>query len=169
MLKAKEVLPVTDGERIKAARKKAGMTQKELADKLGIPYQGISQYERGIRNPKIATMKKIAIALNIPPSQLISEDVLFRYEEYEDLAHDIKQELISDAGSPEEYEEAITKTTDIQEDLVRSYYKNERLKFVETAFNWLNPKGQRKVIRYIQEIIKDPQYRNNAESKNGDK
>ena len=63
---------MTVGERIKAARKKAGMTQKELADKLGIPYQGISQYERGIRKPKIDTLVKIADSLGVTLEELLS-------------------------------------------------------------------------------------------------
>ena len=65
---------MTVGERIKAARKKAGMTQKELADKLGIPYQGISQYERGIRNPKIDTLVKIADILDVSTDYLLCRD-----------------------------------------------------------------------------------------------
>ena len=77
---------MTVGECIKAARKKAGMTQKELADKLGIPYQGISQYERGIRNPKIATVKKIAEALQVSPSELIPGEILASYDAFEILA-----------------------------------------------------------------------------------
>ena len=51
---------MTTGERIKAARKKAGMTQAELAEKLEIPFQSVSQWERDIRNPKKETLEKIA-------------------------------------------------------------------------------------------------------------
>lgn len=57
---------MTVGERIKLARKKAGMTQADLAQKLGIPFQGVSQWERDIRNPKIETLRRIAEALNCP-------------------------------------------------------------------------------------------------------
>ena len=35
------------GEKIKLARKRAGLTQKELGEKLGITYQQIGQYENG--------------------------------------------------------------------------------------------------------------------------
>lgn len=66
---------MTIGESIKMARKKAGLTQKALADKLGIPYQGISQYERGIRNPKLETLERIASALEIPLEDLLSDKV----------------------------------------------------------------------------------------------
>lgn len=64
---------MTTGERIKAARKKAGMTQAELALKLDIPFQSISQWERDIRKPKKETIAKIADALNIHPVELSSE------------------------------------------------------------------------------------------------
>lgn len=65
---------MTTGQRIKAARKKAGMTQAELAAKLHIPYQSISQWERGVRNPKIETIGKIADALNVSTFEIIGSD-----------------------------------------------------------------------------------------------
>ena len=54
---------MTFAERLKSMRKKRNLTQKELADILGIPYQGISQYERGVRQPKYQTIERIAKAL----------------------------------------------------------------------------------------------------------
>ena len=58
------------GTRIRAARENAGMTQSELAKKLNIPYQGIGQWERGVRTPKIETLKRISSALGVSFSQL---------------------------------------------------------------------------------------------------
>lgn len=52
------------GDRIKQVRIKVGMTQAELAKRLGVTPQAISQYERGIKKPKIGTLRKIATALN---------------------------------------------------------------------------------------------------------
>lgn len=51
------------GQRIRDARKKAGMTQAELAEKLGISYVGVSQWERDIRNPKQETIQRLSDAL----------------------------------------------------------------------------------------------------------
>ena len=56
---------MTTGELIKDARKKAGLTQKELGEKLGISYQTIAQWENNLRNPKQETLQRIANALNI--------------------------------------------------------------------------------------------------------
>lgn len=50
------------------------MTQSELAQKLNIPFQSISQWERDIRNPKYETLKRIAAALNIPIHELITDE-----------------------------------------------------------------------------------------------
>ena len=58
MTTAKEI-----GIGIKNARLSVGITQAELARRLGVTPQAISQYERGEKKPKIETIKKIADAL----------------------------------------------------------------------------------------------------------
>lgn len=58
---------MTTGERIRQARKSAGMTQAELAHKLGISAAGIAQWENDLRNPKIETLRKLADALGLRP------------------------------------------------------------------------------------------------------
>lgn len=53
------------GSRIKMARERQNMTQKELAEKMGTTPQNISQYERGIRNPKLETRERLAKVLSV--------------------------------------------------------------------------------------------------------
>lgn len=53
------------GKSIKAARKAAGLTQKELAQKLGISFQSVAQWENDLRRPKFETIQKIADALGV--------------------------------------------------------------------------------------------------------
>ena len=54
--------------RIKEAREAAGLTQAQLAKIVGTTSQNISQYERGLRKPKIEMMKKLADALGCSAS-----------------------------------------------------------------------------------------------------
>lgn len=54
---------ISIAEKIKGVRELAGLTQAQLAEKVGTTPQNISQYERGIRNPKYGTLCKIADAL----------------------------------------------------------------------------------------------------------
>ena len=65
---------MTTGQRIRNARKKLGLTQSELAKRLEVPFQSISQWERDIRNPKIETLQRIADALKIPISTFLTSD-----------------------------------------------------------------------------------------------
>ena len=60
------------GELIKQARIAQGLTQADLAERLNVTPQAISQYERGVKNPKIETVKKIATALCVPWFELYS-------------------------------------------------------------------------------------------------
>lgn len=59
------------GELIRAARKKKGWTQSDLAYKLGINPVGIVQWEQNRRNPKFETRQKIARALDIDITELM--------------------------------------------------------------------------------------------------
>ena len=56
---------MTTGNKIKEARKKAKLSQKELGIKLGVSQAMIGQYESGKRKPKLETLDKIANALNV--------------------------------------------------------------------------------------------------------
>ncbi len=60
------------GQNIKALRKKEGLTQEQLAKKIGISTITIRQYENGLRTPKYSTVESIAKALDCSVSELIN-------------------------------------------------------------------------------------------------
>lgn len=66
------------GENIKEARKKVGLTQSKLGEKLGVSGAMIAAWENGKRNPKPETIEKIANALGVPIWELHSTDELIR-------------------------------------------------------------------------------------------
>lgn len=55
-------------------RKQRGETQRSLAAKVGVTDTAISNYEIGIREPRLKTLKKIASALECSVSELIEDD-----------------------------------------------------------------------------------------------
>lgn len=63
---------MTTGEKIKTLRQKKGLTQKQLGDLCGMADSAIRRYENGRAKPKIETLQKIADALDIKISELIS-------------------------------------------------------------------------------------------------
>lgn len=56
---------------VKDARKKAGFTQIELAEKIGVAQQQLARWETGGRNPKLDALRKIATACGVPLDDLI--------------------------------------------------------------------------------------------------
>ena len=59
------------GDRIRETRVNKGLTQQQVADSIGVTYQNISQYERGLRKPKNETLLQIADALGVSVYELI--------------------------------------------------------------------------------------------------
>jgi len=62
---------MTIAERIRAARKAAGLTQKELGERMGVSSVAVTQYESGKRIPKVDTLQRIADALGIDIGVLV--------------------------------------------------------------------------------------------------
>jgi transcriptional regulator with XRE-family HTH domain len=58
------------GKVINALRKQAGISQEELAFRASIDRTYISQIERGVGNPSLLIVFKIAQALNTPMASL---------------------------------------------------------------------------------------------------
>ncbi len=59
------------GERLKEVRLKKDMSQGDIARKLGVHRSYISGIERGVRNPTIKNIEKIAAALGVSPHTLL--------------------------------------------------------------------------------------------------
>jgi transcriptional regulator with XRE-family HTH domain len=55
-------------------RTKKEMTQEELAQSCGISRQRITNYEIGIREPNLDTLKKLATALEVTVDELLRDE-----------------------------------------------------------------------------------------------
>ncbi len=60
------------GEHLRSLRKKAGLSQEEVADRAGIHVTYLSGVERGLRNPSIMNVSRLAQALDVPTKELFS-------------------------------------------------------------------------------------------------
>lgn len=60
------------GERIRSLRKQKGLTQEELASRLGLQKSAVAKYENGrVTNIKRATLFKMAEILEVSPGELM--------------------------------------------------------------------------------------------------
>ena len=58
------------GKHLKEIRLKKGLTQEQLADIAGMHFTYIGQIERGVRNPSLVNLHKLAKALKISAGEL---------------------------------------------------------------------------------------------------
>lgn len=59
------------GTRIKLLRKNAGLTQREMATRLGLSYSTYSNYENNLREPGLDVITKIAKELNVTIADIL--------------------------------------------------------------------------------------------------
>ncbi|MBR0337914.1 MAG: helix-turn-helix transcriptional regulator [Ruminococcus sp.] len=79
---------MTFGEKIKAERKKLGLTQIELGERIGVTNRVITSYENGKSFPRTReAYKKIADALGVNVNYLLSDDDAFVMEAEEQFGY----------------------------------------------------------------------------------
>ena len=61
------------GEKLKATRTRRLLTQDELAERAGVSQSTIANIERDNAEPQFRTIRKLAKALDIEPTELLGE------------------------------------------------------------------------------------------------
>lgn len=128
-------------DNIKIYREKQGLSQRALAEKLGISQAAVSQFENGKNPPKIDTLQKIANALDVDINSLLEDTdsplvrAVNRSGESSALFDSIKQSHL---------------TKSIQ-------FKNIDIELIK-LFHQLNSKGKEKVIDYTFDLTNNPDY-----------
>jgi len=64
--------PVSIGDRIRDARKRAALSQVDLAQKVGVTQPAVANWESGVHDPRRVMLAKIAEALSVSPDWLAS-------------------------------------------------------------------------------------------------
>ena len=66
---------MTFGQKVKALRKNLGITQEQLADRVGRGKSYICNIEKGTRTTTLENLPALAEALEVPISELMGEDI----------------------------------------------------------------------------------------------
>ena len=125
----------TIGDAIRNERKKCNITQKELAERLGVSASMIAQYETGKRKPKLETVRRLAEALDVPMGDLVAN-----WSDYS------TSEII----------------TDLEEN-GRAVHLNRQARLIARYYEELNALGQSKAIEQVEMLTKIPEYQKEKE------
>lgn len=130
-------------DKIRRARLRKGITQNQIAEKIGISQPTYAQWENGKRKPKLETLKKIADALEVPVSTL--------YDDYE---------FVDPGEGLTEDQKAKQKAHD-QEHLkvIKKTYGAKNEDKLLHNFNAVNEEGQQKIVEYSNDIAENPKYK----------
>ena len=132
---------MTRGERIRQKRKEAGITQKELAARINVTPQLISQYENDIKQPKLETMYRIAIALGIRLEDLIGLKTFETAAEFEQSHSALAAEM---SQNPQDCDSLVVHRKEHYL-LIQSEEKDQ----LDRAFNKLNKAGQQLAVERV--------------------
>lgn len=126
------LIEMSQNERIKKIRQYKGLTQKEVAQKMGVSVQSYSQYETGKRTPTRKTLDKIAEALGCDPSE-IADDFIVNAKKIQGIAE-------STSESSEFYDQSV----------------------FTLLCHALNSEGRSKAMDYMCLLLNVPEYRTNG-------
>tara|TARA_R110001606_G_scaffold30173_4_gene93524 strand:+ start:139 stop:348 length:210 start_codon:yes stop_codon:yes gene_type:complete len=59
------------GKRLRALREEHGWSQEEFADRAGLHRTYVSAVERGVRNPTLSVLERLAKALGVSMAELV--------------------------------------------------------------------------------------------------
>lgn len=140
------------GDMIKEARKEKGLTQKDLANRLDCTVQNISQWETNKITPKLATLEKIAAALEVP---------------FECL-YGAKRPIT--VGEITRGPGASSKTlADMINWSLSDYVSDQLQQRLLDHFHQLNPQGQEVAVEQVELVAKVPEYRADQEHEDKEK
>lgn len=77
------------GERIRESRKKAGITQQQIAEIMDVSIAYLSRIERGTSNINLQRLAQLSVVLNVPIEYLISgvvaEKRTYLHKEFQEI------------------------------------------------------------------------------------
>ena len=123
---------MTVAENIKTIRKQKGLTQKQLAELIGVSVGAVQQFEYGKIIPKMDTVLLMSNKLNVSP-RIINPDL--NWDDYIDT-------------------ESLSKEVQVWDNLPD--YDEDDIEIFRQLLS-LNPDGKQKVSEYIQDLI--PKYK----------
>ena len=95
-------------EKLKARRKELKMTQKDIADQLGISYQAYSAWERGVKAPSKDKVKQLEKILKVPKGYFTEIEIVRLYNTLSNKGKNQVVEYARDLVQKEKTQQVIT-------------------------------------------------------------
>lgn len=95
-------------EKLKARRKELKLTQKDIADQLGVSYQAYSAWERGVKRPSREKVKQLEQILNVPKGYFTEVEIVRLYNALSDEGKDQVLSYVRNLVQKEQYKNVVS-------------------------------------------------------------
>lgn len=102
-------------EKLKARRKELKMTQKDIADQLGISYQAYSAWERGVKEPSKEKVKRLEQILKVPKGYFTEIEIVRLYNTLSNKGKNQVVEYARDLMQKEKTQQVISVSENLYE------------------------------------------------------
>lgn len=102
-------------EKLKARRKELKMTQKDIADQLGISYQAYSAWERGVKAPSKDKVKQLEKLLKVPKGYFTEIEIVRLYNTLSNKGKNQVVEYARDLVQKEKTQQVISVSENLYE------------------------------------------------------
>lgn len=139
-------------------RKKLGLSQEDLAKKVGVSQKSISKYERGTRRPSYETLTAMADLFNVTIDYLLNSDKMTPSEELLYVSEDESELVLLYRKFKENSSTPIIEKSleDFFVGAIIATTKDEK-KFLQT-YRQLNEDNKDIIIGKIKELLKEQMY-----------
>lgn len=144
--------------KISIERKKLGLSQEDLAKKVGVSQKSISKYERGTRRPSYETLTAMANLFNVTIDYLLNSDKMTPSEELLYVSEDESELVLLYRKFKENSSTPIIEKSleDFFVGAIIATTKDEK-KFLQT-YRQLNEDNKDIIIGKIKELLKEQMY-----------
>lgn len=102
-------------DKLKARRKELKMTQKDIADQLGISYQAYSAWERGVKEPSKEKVNRLEQLLKVPKGYFTEIEIVRLYNELSNKGKNQVVEYARDLVQKEKTQQVISVSENLYE------------------------------------------------------
>lgn len=169
-------------EELYKLRKEAGLSQKELAEKIGVAQASINYWEKKQRTPSISMLTLVADYFNVSLESLLTRNEHTQLEEYEqkqreEAARKAPRAFIIENGKRVEADKPVKFTSPsrshaqteaydlfhslLSEDWIISQEQETtaiQLREMLGAYNKLNDSGRKEAVKRVEELTEIPRY-----------
>lgn len=150
------------GENISEMRKASGLTQMDMAEKLGISFQAVSNWERGVSMPDISKLSALSRLFNVTIDEILNNtadnsDIVRTSDEHQSTASPdfatnnedpILKEQFSDTETSNDYAAESADNDVTSDEVINQEYINSLQRIAVFVDKSVVDKGVEKIIKH---------------------